>query len=163
VTDTVRRAIARTVGTLCGAIAVSFCLAHLNATPVVLAAFAVLFAWIAYGILNMNYALFSTAITAHIVFLLSLDQITNAAIGSGRLRFSVASCARLDPVPKRCKGEWERLERIAHSCTAELVDYRSCALFIEGGFGVLSDECVPLSFAQIANWSRARSRIPSCR
>jgi len=46
---------------------------------------------------------------------------------------------------------------------AELMNYRSSALFIEIGFGVLSDEWAPLSFAQTANSSRARSRIPSFR
>ncbi|MGO9433797.1 MAG: FUSC family protein [Terracidiphilus sp.] len=83
-TDTVSRAIARTLGTMCGAIAVSFCLAHLHPTPVVLAAFTVLFAWLAYGLLNVNYALFSTAVTGYIVFLLALDQVPGRLIAEHR-------------------------------------------------------------------------------
>ena len=99
-TDTVSRAIARTLGTMCGAIAVSFCLAHLHTTPIVLAAFTVLFAWIAYGILNVNYALFSMAITGYIVFLLALNEIPGKLIAERRtfctlLGGAIALCVRL--------------------------------------------------------------------
>jgi hypothetical protein len=99
-TDTVSRAIARTLGTMCGAIAVSFCLAHIHTTPVVLAAFTILFAWIAYGILNVNYALFSTAITGYIVLLLSLNEIPGPITAERRtfstvLGGSIALCVRL--------------------------------------------------------------------
>src|SRR5258708_34985927 len=72
VTDTVNRAVARVSGTLTGAILVSFCIAHLNPSPLVLAAFTLPFAWLSYGTLNVNYALFSVFITGYIVFLLSL-------------------------------------------------------------------------------------------
>lgn len=84
VTDTVSRAIARVLGTMCGAIAVSFCLAHVQATPVALAAFTVLFAWLAYGLVNVNYALFSVAITGYIVFLLALNEVPGPVIASRR-------------------------------------------------------------------------------
>jgi uncharacterized membrane protein YccC len=84
VTDTVSRAVARLLGTMCGAIAVSFCLAHLHPTPIVLAAFTLLFAWLSYGLLNVNYALFSMAITGYIVFLLSLNQIPGTTIAARR-------------------------------------------------------------------------------
>lgn len=99
-TDTVSRAIARTIGTMCGAIAVSFCLAHLHTTPVALAAFTVLFAWLAYGILNVNYALFSMAITGYIVFLLSLNEIPGQTTAERRtfctvLGGAIALCMRL--------------------------------------------------------------------
>jgi hypothetical protein len=98
--DTVSRAIARTLGTMCGAIAVSFCLAHLHPTPVVLASFTVLFAWLAYGVLNVNYALFSMAITGYIVFLLSLNQIPGELVAERRtfctaLGGAIALCVRL--------------------------------------------------------------------
>jgi hypothetical protein len=83
-TDTVSRAIARVLGTVCGAIAISFCLAHVNPTPLVLAAFTVLFAWLSYGLLNVNYALFSMAITGYIVFLLSLNQVPSHEIAVHR-------------------------------------------------------------------------------
>ena len=100
VTDTVSRAIARVVGTLCGATAVSFCLAHVNASPIVLATLTALFAWCAYGILNVNYALFSFAITGYIVFLLALNQVPGPSIAERRtvctlLGGAIALCVRL--------------------------------------------------------------------
>jgi Fusaric acid resistance protein-like len=100
VTDTVSRAIARVLGTLCGAIVVSFCLAYVDPGPIVLATFAVLFAWFAYGILNVNYALFSLAITGNIVFLLALNQIPGPTIARNRtvctlLGGAIALCVRL--------------------------------------------------------------------
>jgi uncharacterized membrane protein YccC len=99
-TDTVSRTIARTLGTMCGAIVVSFCLAHVHTTPTVLAAFTVLFAWLAYGVLNVNYALFSMAITGYIVFLLSLNQIPGPALAERRafctaLGAALGLCGRL--------------------------------------------------------------------
>ena len=69
---------------MCGAIAISFCLAHINPAPIVLAAFTVLFAWLSYGLLNVNYALFSMAITGYIVFLLSLNQVPGPTIALHR-------------------------------------------------------------------------------
>jgi hypothetical protein len=56
VTDTVNRAVARVLCMLAGAILVSFCIAHLNPAPVVLASFTLLFAWLSYGTVNVNYA-----------------------------------------------------------------------------------------------------------
>ncbi|MFZ0745370.1 MAG: FUSC family protein [Terracidiphilus sp.] len=99
-TDTVSRAIARTLGTMCGAIAVSFCLVHVHTTPIGLAAFTVLFAWLAYGILNVNYALFSMAVTGYIVFLLSLNVVPGPTIAEHRtfctaVGGAIALCMRL--------------------------------------------------------------------
>lgn len=74
-TDTVSRALARMLGTMCGAIAVSFLLVHVHGSPLELAACTVLFAWLAYGWLNVNYALFTTAVTGYIVFLLALNEV----------------------------------------------------------------------------------------
>jgi len=83
-TDTVSRAIARVLGTMCGAIIVSFSLSHMHPSPILLAAFAVLFAWLSYGLLNVNYALFSAAITGYIVFLLSLNVIPGPVLAERR-------------------------------------------------------------------------------
>jgi uncharacterized membrane protein YccC len=83
-TDTVSRALARLLGTMCGAIAVSFLLAHVQASPWVLAAGTILFAWLAYGFLNVNYALFTTAVTGYIVFLLALNEIPGPTIALRR-------------------------------------------------------------------------------
>jgi hypothetical protein len=84
VTDTVSRAIARAMGTICGAVVVSFALAHVQPAPAALAAMTALFAWLSYGLLNVNYALFSTCITGYIVFLLSLNEIPGPEIAQRR-------------------------------------------------------------------------------
>jgi len=84
-TDTVSRAIARLLGTLAGAIAVSFCIAHIpDLSPSVLAGFTLLFAWLSYGTTNINYALFSICITGYIVFLLSINNVPGPLIAQRR-------------------------------------------------------------------------------
>jgi hypothetical protein len=84
-TDTVSRAIARLIGTLAGAIVVSFCLAHIpNPSPTVLAVFTLLFAGLSYGTVNVNYALFSVCITGYIVFLLSINNVPGPLIAQRR-------------------------------------------------------------------------------
>jgi hypothetical protein len=82
--DTASRAIARTVGTLAGAVLASFFIAHLIPVPVVLAGMTVLFAWLAYSTLNVNYALFSVFLTAYIVFLLALASVPGKLIAERR-------------------------------------------------------------------------------
>ena len=84
ITDTVSRVIARMLGTMCGAIAVSFLLAQLHASPIVLATGAVVFAWLAYGFLNVNYALFTMAVTSYIVFLLALNEMPGRLLAERR-------------------------------------------------------------------------------
>jgi MFS family permease len=73
--DTVNRAVARTVGTLAGAILASFALAHLEPGPSILAAFVLLFAWLAYSLNTVNYGLFTLCLTAYIVSLLALSSL----------------------------------------------------------------------------------------
>jgi uncharacterized membrane protein YccC len=84
ITDTANRAIARVLGTVAGALLASFCIAHLNPSPIVLAVFTLLFAWLSYGTLNVNYALYSTFITGYIVFLLSLANVPGPVIAQRR-------------------------------------------------------------------------------
>jgi uncharacterized membrane protein YgaE (UPF0421/DUF939 family) len=84
ITDTANRAIARVLGTVAGAFLASFCIAHLNFSPVVLAGFTLLFAWLSYGTLNVNYALYSIFITGYIVFLLSLASVPGPVIAERR-------------------------------------------------------------------------------
>jgi uncharacterized membrane protein YgaE (UPF0421/DUF939 family) len=82
--DTASRAIARTVGTLAGAVLASTCLAYTHPAPVALACFTVVFAWLAYSTLNINYALFSVCLTSYIVMLLSLTSIPGTEIARRR-------------------------------------------------------------------------------
>jgi uncharacterized membrane protein YccC len=74
-TDTVSRAIARTAGTLAGAMMASYALAHLSPTPLILAILTLLFAWFAYSLNNVNYGLFTLCLTAYIVCLLALNSL----------------------------------------------------------------------------------------
>jgi uncharacterized membrane protein YccC len=112
ITDTANRAIARVLGTLAGAILASFCIVHLNPSPVVLATFTLLFAWLSYGTLNVNYALYSIFITGYIVFLLSLASVPGPVIAERRalctaLGGSIALMVRL-VVILRLKEVWRR-------------------------------------------------------
>jgi Fusaric acid resistance protein-like len=118
VTDTVNRAVARLLGTLAGAILVSFCIAHLNPSPVVLASFILLFAWLSYGTLNVNYALFSVFITGYIVFLLSLADVPGPVIAQRRalctaLGGSIALIVRLVVISRRL-SLWKRAAASVH-------------------------------------------------
>jgi Fusaric acid resistance protein-like len=118
VTDTVNRAVARVLGTLAGAILASFCVAHLYPSPLVLAAFTLLFAWLSYGTFNVNYALFSVFITGYIVFLLSLADVPGPVIARRRalctaLGGSIALIVRLILLSRR-QGLWKRAAAAVH-------------------------------------------------
>jgi hypothetical protein len=118
VTDTVNRAVARVLGTLAGAILVSLCIAHLNPSPLVLAAFTLLFAWLSYGTLNVNYALFSAFITGYIVFLLSLADVPGPVIAQRRalctaLGGSIALLVRLVVISRRM-SLWKKAIATVH-------------------------------------------------
>ena len=112
ITDTVNRAIARVLGTVTGAILASFCIAHLRPSSVVLAGLTLLFAWLSYGTLNVNYALYSSFITGYIVFLLSLASAPGPVIAQRRalctaLGGSIALVVRLIVISLR-KDIWKR-------------------------------------------------------
>jgi hypothetical protein len=118
ITDTVNRACARVLGTLAGAILVSFCVAHLNPSPLVLSALTLLFAWLSYGTINVNYALFSVSITGYIVFLLSLANVPGPIIAQRRalctaLGGAIALIVRLVVISRR-KNLWKRAAAAAH-------------------------------------------------
>ena len=72
--DTASRAIARTAGTLAGAVLASFFLAHMTPAPPTLAFLTLFFAWFAYSLNNVNYGLFTLCLTAYIVCLLALNK-----------------------------------------------------------------------------------------
>jgi uncharacterized membrane protein YccC len=73
--DTASRAIARTIGTLAGAVLASFFLAHLTPAPPTLAFLTLCFAWFSYSLNNVNYGLFTLCLTAYIVCLLALNSL----------------------------------------------------------------------------------------
>jgi uncharacterized membrane protein YccC len=80
----VKRALARIGGTLAGAVVTSYLVAHLQPTPIMLAVLVVVFAFLAYATLNVNYALFTLFLTAYIVFLLSLANLPGMLIAHRR-------------------------------------------------------------------------------
>jgi len=82
--DTASKAIARTLGTVAGAWLLSVLIAHFTPSPVTLAIFTLVFAWLSYATLNVNYALFAVFITGYIVFLLSLALIPGPEIAYRR-------------------------------------------------------------------------------
>jgi Fusaric acid resistance protein-like len=82
--DTANRAIARTIGTLAGAVLASFFLAHLAPAPPTLALLTLFFAWFAYSLNNVNYGLFTLCLTAYIVSLLALASLPGKAVAYHR-------------------------------------------------------------------------------
>ena len=73
--DTASRAIARTIGTLAGAVLASFFLAHMAPAVTTLAFLTLFFAWFSYSLNNVNYGLFTLCLTAYIVCLLALNNL----------------------------------------------------------------------------------------
>ncbi len=84
IADTASRAIARTVGTLAGAVLSSIFLLYVHPSTLGLVMFVLLFTWLSYSTLNVNYALYSLVYTSYIVFLLSLDNFPGAEIAHRR-------------------------------------------------------------------------------
>jgi hypothetical protein len=82
--ETVKRALARIAGTLVGAVLTSYLVAHLQPTPVMLAVLVVLFAFLSYSMLNVNYAFFTMFLTAYIVFLLALANLPGPVVAHRR-------------------------------------------------------------------------------
>jgi len=82
--DTASRAIARTAGTLAGAMFASFSLVHLKPALPILALITLLFAWCAYALNNVNYGLFTLCLTAYIVSVLALNSLPGNAIAYHR-------------------------------------------------------------------------------
>jgi Fusaric acid resistance protein-like len=82
--DTASRAIARTLGTLLGAILASFALAHLTPSSLTLAVLILFFAWLAYSLNSVNYGLFVLCLTAYIVCLLALASIPGNVVAYHR-------------------------------------------------------------------------------
>jgi uncharacterized membrane protein YccC len=70
--QTLTRGAMRVAGTILGAGLAGLIAEHLHPSPWILAALVVFFAWWAYSVLNVNYALFTLNMTAYIVFLLAM-------------------------------------------------------------------------------------------
>ena len=117
IADTASRAIARTVGTLAGAVLSSTFLVYVHPVPLELAGLVVVFTWLSYSVLNVNYALFSIFLTSYIVFLLSLNGIPGADIAHRRfvctmLGGAIALSVRLVVLRLRRKQDRESVQRL---------------------------------------------------
>ncbi len=84
IADTASRAIARTAGTLAGAVLSSVFLVYIHPAPWGLAGLVCFFTWLSFSLINVNYALYSVCLTSYIVFLLSLDGIPGPEIAHRR-------------------------------------------------------------------------------
>ncbi len=119
VADTASRAIARTAGTLAGAALSSVFLVYVHPAPWGLAAFVVLFTWLSYSVLNVNYGLFSVFLTSYIVFLLSLNNIPGPEIGRRRfvctlLGGAIALTVRLVVLGRRKQQDRDSVHWLTH-------------------------------------------------
>lgn len=115
--DTASRAIARTLGTVAGAYLLSLALAHFAPSLVVVTIITVLFAWLSYATLNVNYATFAVFITGYIVFLLSLAQMPGPEIAHRRafctaMGGAIALAVRLVVIHRR-----RRKQRVSESAS----------------------------------------------
>ena len=89
--ETYSRGLARLAGTVVGAGLATLLASVLRPGPFALAALVVLFAWLCYSVVAVNYGVFSVCVTAYIAFLLSfaglpesevaLHRVANTALG----------------------------------------------------------------------------------
>lgn len=87
--QTLTRGVMRVTGTIVGAGLAGLIAAHLRPSPWILAALVVFFAWWAFAVLNVNYALFTLNLTAYIVFLLALSGLPPAAVVHRRALYTL--------------------------------------------------------------------------
>lgn len=83
--QTLTRGLARLGGTLLGAGLATLLASLWRPGPIPLAVFVVLFAWLCYSVLNVNYGAFSASITAYIAFLLALTGLPEREIAVHRV------------------------------------------------------------------------------
>jgi uncharacterized membrane protein YccC len=87
--QTITRGVMRVAGTLAGAGVAGLIAQHLRPSPVILAALILFFAWWAFSLLSVNYALFTMCLTAYIVFLLALSGLPPATVVHRRAAYTL--------------------------------------------------------------------------
>lgn len=94
---TVSRGVARMTGTLVGMALVSTISVQLHPAPVVLCLMGVLFAWLCFTLIKVNYAMYSVCITAFVVSQLELGGLTGYEVAKERALGTLfgVSCALL--------------------------------------------------------------------
>ncbi|MBD5604270.1 MAG: FUSC family protein, partial [Candidatus Eremiobacteraeota bacterium] len=149
--STFTRGTARILGTLAGAVVASSVAALVRPYPATLLVLAVAFAFFAYVVFNVNYALFTVAITGYVIFLLALgglpehvalaDRVDETLIGG-----ALALCAyALWPT-------WERAlvpERLADLLEKQR---RYAALVLQAYVDPATADEAAIRSAQTASW-----------
>lgn len=87
--QTLTRGVMRVAGTILGAGLAGLIAEHLHPSSWILAALVVFFAWWAYSVLNVNYALFTLNLTAYIVFLLAMQGQSPKAVVEHRALYTL--------------------------------------------------------------------------
>lgn len=87
--QTLTRGLMRVAGTILGAGLAGVVAAHLHPSLPVLAGLTVFFAWCAYAVLNVNYALFTLNLTAYVVFLLAMAGLPAATVVHRRALYTL--------------------------------------------------------------------------
>ena len=98
---TFARGLERVVGTVAGAALATLLVHALHLDPATIGALVVLFAWLGYALVNVNYAVYAVFLTAYIVFLLDFGGLStrtvvahrtiNTALGGGVALLSYAA------------------------------------------------------------------------
>ena len=91
--EALQRGLARMVGTLVGAIVATVIAQIAYPSPYASAFLVLLFAWVCYSVIWMNYALFAMSLTSYVVFLLSLAGLSQKALILHRVAFTLAGGA----------------------------------------------------------------------
>jgi hypothetical protein len=91
--DTFQRGHARLVGTIAGAVVASVIVALASGNPWLLACGVIVFAWASYALFKVNNAYFAGALTAYVVFLLSLAGVREQTLLEHRIIFTAAGGA----------------------------------------------------------------------
>ena len=87
--QTLTRGVMRVAGTILGAGVAGVIAAQLHPPAAVLAVAVVVFAWLAYAVLNVNYALFTLNLTAYLVFLLANAGLPPAQVVERRALYTL--------------------------------------------------------------------------
>lgn len=99
--ETVTRGLARVFGTVLGAGLATLLAASLRPGPMTLSLLVVLFAWLCYSVVTVNYGAFSICITAYIAFLLAVAGLPENEVAFHRVANTIlgGSLALLAAIP----------------------------------------------------------------
>jgi uncharacterized membrane protein YccC len=111
------RGVSRILGTLIGAALSTLIASGLRPGPHFLLVLVILFAWLCYALIDVNYALFAVSITAYVVFLLAVGGLPEKAVIAERAMNTVigGSLALLVHAPFAFFASKRARERPSHA------------------------------------------------